>query len=178
MEGLNIRVVTWRVNLAWNSKFPRHLTIHAKQHLGSKSSKQRSVSDQETCTATQWISIGKQFYAYWNSTTRLKKKKAAPYFEWKDKKNMWFKHFFVEVIWKIFKFSFILDQSQICISNGLGARACQSYLLICKNAHFSMGLQTENGNVFTLSYAISKWIKLELPDWSQMKDLFKSFLMV
>ena len=73
-------------------------------------------------------------------TTRLKKK-AAPYFEWKDKKNQWFEHFFVEVIWKIFKFSFILDQSQICISNGLGARACQSYLLICKNAHFSMGLQ-------------------------------------
>ena len=83
-----------------------------------------------------------------NITTRLKKK-AAPYFELKNKKNKWFEHFFVEVIWKIFKFSFILDQSQICISNGLGARACQSYLLICKNAHFSMGLQTENGNVFT-----------------------------
>ena len=41
-----------------------------------------------------------------------------------------------------------------------------------------MGLQTENGNVFPHSYAISKQIKLELPDWSQMKDLFKSFLTV
>ena len=109
------------------------------------------------------------------TTTRLKKK-AAPYFEWKDKKNKWFEHFFVEVIWKIFKFSFILDQSQICISNGLGARACQSYLLICKNAHFSMGLQTEKGNVSTYSHAISKWIKLELPYWSLIEGFFKSFL--
>ena len=41
-----------------------------------------------------------------------------------------------------------------------------------------MGLQTDNGNVSTYSYAISKQIKLELPDWSQMKDLFKSFLMI
>ena len=89
-----------------------------------------------------------------------------------------FEHFSDKVILKIFKFSFILDQSQVCISNGLGARACQSYLLICKNAHFLMGLQTENGNVFTHSYAISKRIKLEFPDWSQMKDLFKSFLMI
>ena len=80
-------------------------------------------------------------------------------------------------MWKIFKFSFILDQSQICISSGLGARACQRYLLICKS-FFSMGLQTENGNVFTQSYAISKRIKLEFPDWNQMKDLFQSFLTV
>jgi len=72
--------------------------------------------------------------------------------------------FSVEVILKIFEFSFILDQSQIFISNGLGARACQSDHLICKNAHFSMGLQTDNSNVSTLSYAISKRIKLELPD--------------
>ena len=77
-----------------------------------------------------------------------------------------------------FKFSFILDQSQICISNDLGARACQSYLLICKNAHFSISLQTDYGNVSTYFYAISKRIKLELPDFGQMKDLFKSFLMV
>ena len=33
-----------------------------------------------------------------------------------------------------------------------------------------MRLQTENGNVFTHSYAISKRIKLEFPDWSQMKS--------
>ena len=89
-----------------------------------------------------------------------------------------FKHSSVEVLSKIFKFSFILDQSQICTTNGLGARACQSYLPISKNAHFSMGLQTDNGNVSTLSYAISKQIKLELPDKSQKKNLFKSFLTV
>ena len=41
-----------------------------------------------------------------------------------------------------------------------------------------MGLQTDTGNVFADSYAISEQIKLELPDWSQMKDLFKSFLTV
>ena len=46
------------------------------------------------------------------------KKKAAPHFEWKEKKNKSLEHFFVKVILKIFKFSFILDQSQICISNG------------------------------------------------------------
>ena len=43
---LQNRLVTWRVNL------PQ--TIHAKRHLGSKSDKQRSVFDHETCTATQW----------------------------------------------------------------------------------------------------------------------------
>ena len=95
--------------------------------------------------------------------TRLKKK-AAPYFELMNKKKKSFKSCSVEVIRKIIKFASILDQSQICISNGLGARACQSYLLICENAHFSMGLQIENGIVFTHSYAISKRIKLEFPD--------------
>ena len=45
--------------------------------------------------------------------------------------------FSVEVIWKIFEFSFILDQSQICISNGLGARALQREALFCWNAHFT-----------------------------------------
>ena len=92
-----------------------------------------------------------------------------------NEKKKLFEHFFVEVI---FKFSFILDLSQICISNGLGARACQSYLLICKDAHFSIGMQTDNGNVFTHSHIISKRIKLELPDWSQVKNLFKNFLTV
>ena len=42
---LQNRLVTGRVNL------PQ--TIHAKRHLGSKSDKQRSVFDHETCTATQ-----------------------------------------------------------------------------------------------------------------------------
>ena len=92
----------------------------------------------------------------------------------KNKKKL-LKYFSVEMILKIFKFSF---HSRLIPDPSLGARACQSYLLICKNAHFSMGLQTENGNVFTHSYAISKRIKLEFPDWSQMKDLFKSFLTV
>ena len=41
-----------------------------------------------------------------------------------------------------------------------------------------MGLQIDNEKVFTYSYAISKQIKLILPDWSQMKDLFKSFATV
>ena len=38
-----------------------------------------------------------------------------------------------------------------------------------------MGLQTNNGKISTISHAISKQIKLELPDWRQIKDLFKSF---
>ena len=111
------------------------------------------------------------YLAFYYST----KKKAAPYFELMNKKKESLKDFSVEMIWKIFKFSFIQDQSQICISNGLGARACQSYLLICKNAYFSMGLQTDNDNISTHSHAISEWMTLELPDWSQMKDFFNSF---
>ena len=59
-----------------------------------------------------------------DDTTRLKKK-AAPYFELMYKKKKLFENFSIKVIWKIFEFSFILDQSQICISNGLGARALQ-----------------------------------------------------
>ena len=50
------RLVTWGANLAKNLKFLRHQTIHTKQHLGSKSYKQRLVFDQETRTATQWWS--------------------------------------------------------------------------------------------------------------------------
>ena len=42
-------------------------------------------------------------------TTRLKKKKAAPYFELMNKKKKSFEHFSVEMIFRIFKFSFILD---------------------------------------------------------------------
>ena len=41
-----------------------------------------------------------------------------------------------------------------------------------------MGLQTDNENVSTHSHAISKQMKLELPDWSQIEALFKSFLTV
>ena len=64
------------------------------------------------------------------STTRLKKK-AAPYFESMYKKKELFDNFSVKGILKIFEFSFILDQSQICISNGLGARALQREALFC-----------------------------------------------
>ena len=41
-----------------------------------------------------------------------------------------------------------------------------------------MGLQTDNVNFSTHSYAISKRIELELQDFNQMKDLSKSFLTV
>ena len=61
-------------------------------------------------------------------------------------------HFSIKVILKIINFSFffsILDQFQIRISNGLGARAGQGYLPICENAYFAMGLLSDNGNVST-----------------------------
>ena len=74
------------------------------------------------------------------------------------------------MILKIFEFSFILDQCRVCISNCLEARDCQSEPQFWKNAYFSIGLQTDNGNVFTHSYAISKQMKLELPELSQLND--------
>ena len=51
-----------------------------------------------------------------------------------NKKKKSFEYFSIEMIWKIFKFPFNLDQSQVCISKGLEARALQSEALICKNA--------------------------------------------
>ena len=48
---IHSRLVTWRVNLNQNSKFLRHLSIHAKQQSDKQTS---SVFDQETSTATQW----------------------------------------------------------------------------------------------------------------------------
>ena len=99
-------------------------------------------------------------------------KKPHPFLNWWKKNS-------VKVVLKILKFSFISDQSQICIKNGLGARGYQSYLLICKNAQFSVGMQTKKkNNVSAISDAISKEIKLELIDRSQMKDLFKCFLSI
>ena len=77
----------------------------------------------------EWF-VKKKYSIDDDDTTRLKKK-AAPYFEWMYKKKKLFENFFVKVIWKIFEFSFILDQSQICISNGLGARALQKEVLFC-----------------------------------------------
>ena len=49
--------------------------------------------------------------------------KTAPHFELMKEKNKSFEHFSVEVLLKISKFSFTPDQSQVCVSNGLGARA-------------------------------------------------------
>ena len=91
----------------------------------------------------------------------------------KYKKQFWF--FSIETFWKIFKKSFNLDQSQVCISNGLEARALQRQALICKNAIFHRDCKTGKGKVFIQTNAISKRIKIELPDWRQMKDLFKGF---
>ena len=72
---------------------------------------------------------------------RESKKKPHPFVaKWKRHKKS-IQNFFVQLILKIFEFSFILDQSQVCISNRLGDRACQSEPLFCKNAHFSIGLQ-------------------------------------
>ena len=85
-----------------------------------------------------------------------------------NKENKLFESFSVEVIWKIFEFSFILDQSQICISNGLRA----------KMHFFHKDCETEMGKVFTQTNAISKQRQIAIPDWRQMKDFFKSFQMV
>ena len=57
---------------------------------------------------------------------------------------------------KILRKSFISDQSQVCISNGLEARALQSEALICKNAVLHRDCKTEMGKVFTQTNAISK----------------------
>ena len=64
---ISVRLVTWRVNLAQNLEFVRHLTIHTKRHFDSKSDKQRSVFDWKTRTATQWWSIWEQFHVHWNT---------------------------------------------------------------------------------------------------------------
>ena len=50
-------------------------------------------------------------------------------------------------------------------------------LSFAKNAHFSIGLQNWKWLLFHSFYAISKQIKLEIPDGSQMKVLFDSFKM-
>ena len=89
-----------------------------------------------------------------------------------------FKHLYFKVFLKIFERSFILDQSQLCISNGLEATACQSEDSFAKMLIFHRDCKTEFSEVCTQSNAISKRIKLEKPDCSQMKDFFKSFLLV
>ena len=70
-----------------------------------------------------------------------------------------------------------LDQSQVAISNGLGARALQKEALICQNAFFYRDRETEMGNIFTQTNVISKRKKIAIPDWRQMKVLSKGFQM-
>ena len=82
-----------------------------------------------------------------------------------------------KIYWKIFKFSFNLDQSQVCSSNGLEARALQRQALICKNASLHRDCKTGKGKVFIQTNAISKRKKIALPDWCQMKVLSKGFQM-
>ena len=57
----------------------------------------------------------------------------------------------VEVILKIFEYSFIPDQSQVCISNRLEVRACQSELLFFKNALFFNGIAKLKKAMYLLS---------------------------
>ena len=82
-----------------------------------------------------------------------------------------------KIFCKIFKKSFNLDQSQVCISNGLEARALQREALFSENAFLYRDCETEMGNVFTQTNAIPKRIKIEIPDWRQMKVLSKGFQM-
>ena len=75
-----------------------------------------------------------------------------------------FSMFFLEMISKIFEFSFILDQSQVCSSNGLGVRACQTLTYyFAERFFFQSNHRNEHGNDFTYSFVISKQIKLEYP---------------
>ena len=64
--------------------------------------------------------------------------------------------YLTELFWKIFEKSFNLDQSQICISNGLEFRALQREALICENPFLYRDCKTEMGNVFTKTNVISK----------------------
>ena len=85
----------------------------------------------------------------WINTTRIKKKTHLFIFRqsWQRKLS---KIFFVQAILKIFKFSFNLNQSQVCISNRLKVKAFQSqplfwaydkYSIIEKNVcHFYIQL--------------------------------------
>ena len=59
------------------------------------------------------------------------KKRRTSLFNNKTDKKKQFELISVESYLKIFKKSFILDQSQVCISNGLEARALQREALFC-----------------------------------------------
>ena len=57
------------------------------------------------------------------NTARIKKKRRTFLFDDKTDLKIVKTNLLEKMILKIFKLSFILDQSQICIFNGLGARA-------------------------------------------------------
>ena len=84
----------------------------------------------------------------------------------------------MKTFWKIFKKSFNLDQSQVCVSNGLEARAPQREALFSENAFLHRDCETEMGKVFTQTNAIPKRIKIAIRDWRQMKVLSKGFQMI
>ena len=94
-----------------------------------------------------------------------------------NKKKKSFENFSVKMILKIFKFSFILDQSQICISNRLEVRAFQKEVLICENAFIHRDCITGIGNVFTQTDTISKRKKIAILAWRQMKVTY-DFLII
>ena len=62
---------------------------------------------------------------------RVPKKKDAPFFSFIKQIQKMIKIFFIETFLKIFKKSFNVDQSNVCISNGLGVRAFQRETLFC-----------------------------------------------
>ena len=62
---------------------------------------------------------------------------------------------------RLFEHKDILNQSQVCISNGLEARVLQRESLICQNAFLHRDCETEMGNVFIQTNAISKQTRLD-----------------
>ena len=61
----------------------------------------------------------------------------------------------------IFEFSFILDQSQVCISNGLEVIAHQSETLIVLNSFSLMELWKRFLTIFTLFFTRPKCLKIK-----------------
>ena len=108
----------------------------------------------------------------WDSA---KKNEAPVYYLRKHKKTTL--NFFKKDISKCFQKSFKPDQSKLCISNGLKARALQRKMIICLNAFLYKDCKSEMGNIFIQTNTISKWKKVAIPDWRQMKVLSKGFQM-
>ena len=75
----------------------------------------------------------------------------------------------------LIKIALIWDQSGICSSNGLEARALQREALFFENAFLHRDCKTKMSSVFIQTNAISKRKKIALPDWCQIKVLSKGF---